>query len=149
MSAANERQVGGQHYKTTYEHWDLVLKLGLGYFEGQATKYVARWRKKGGPSDLRKAVHFVDKLLENWKVVADQHAALSFTCTPYSAVEEMPKFAEANELAFQEAAICEILATWITPDDLRRARALIGELIDDDARPVPLEDSNKHAERAS
>lgn len=36
----------------------------LGYFEGQITKYLVRWRKKGGYQDLLKAKSFMDKLLE-------------------------------------------------------------------------------------
>lgn len=61
---ANERQVGGQHYKTRIEHWDFVDANDLDYFQGQITKYVARWRDKGGVEDLRKARHFLDKYIE-------------------------------------------------------------------------------------
>jgi len=62
---ANDHQVGGQHYKTNYEHWDLVLATGMGYLEGCATKYVARWRNKDGVADLKKALHYVEKIQEN------------------------------------------------------------------------------------
>lgn len=61
---ANETQVGGTHYRTEIQHWDYVLANGLGYFEGQITKYVTRWRKKNGLQDLEKARHFLDKLIE-------------------------------------------------------------------------------------
>lgn len=65
--SANERQVGGQHYKATdggEEHWDRVARLGLDYFQGQITKYIERWKLKGGIQDLEKAQHFLDKYLE-------------------------------------------------------------------------------------
>lgn len=63
--AANDRQVGGTHYKTGgEEHWDRVHRLGLDYFQGQITKYVERWRSKGGIQDLEKARHFLDKYIE-------------------------------------------------------------------------------------
>jgi len=62
---ANETQVAGEHYRTTIQHWDYVLANDLGYFEGQITKYVTRWRKKNGLEDLRKARHFLDKLIES------------------------------------------------------------------------------------
>jgi hypothetical protein len=65
--AANDRQVGGEHYKTTegiVEHWDIVAQHSLDYFQGQITKYVMRWRKKGGLQDLQKARHFLDKYIE-------------------------------------------------------------------------------------
>jgi hypothetical protein len=62
---ANQRQIGGDHYKVGgEEHWDRVARLGLDYFQGQITKYVERWKKKGGLADLRKAEHFLQKYIE-------------------------------------------------------------------------------------
>ena len=61
---ANDKQIGGTHYKTTIEPWDAILDWKLGYLDGSAVKYLARWRKKGGVDDLRKAVHFIEKLIE-------------------------------------------------------------------------------------
>lgn len=65
-SRANDRQVGGTHYKGEgkVEHWDIVAQWGLDYFQGQITKYVMRWRAKGGIQDLEKARHFLDKYIE-------------------------------------------------------------------------------------
>lgn len=66
--AANERQVGGRHYKrqslSGKEHWDMVVDFGLDYFQGQITKYVMRYKQKNGVQDLLKARHFLDKLIE-------------------------------------------------------------------------------------
>jgi hypothetical protein len=63
---ANKIQIGGSHYQTGgLQHWDVVLMFGLGYFEGQITKYLFRWRKKNGVEDLKKARHFLDKLIES------------------------------------------------------------------------------------
>lgn len=65
MSTANNTQVGGQHYKTkTIQPWDFIAANGLGYFESNILKYVSRWRYKGGLDDLRKARHYLDKLIE-------------------------------------------------------------------------------------
>ena len=65
MSTANEIQVGGQHYKDkTIQPWDFIAANQLGYFEGNIVKYVSRWRDKGGVDDLRKARHYLDKLIE-------------------------------------------------------------------------------------
>lgn len=61
---ANATQVGGAHYQKPIQHWDYVVAQGLGYFEGQITKYVSRWRDKNGIEDLKKARHFLDKLIE-------------------------------------------------------------------------------------
>jgi hypothetical protein len=63
--SANEIQVAGSHYKTqAIEPWDYVAANGLGFFEGNVVKYVTRWRDKGGVEDLRKARHYIDKLIE-------------------------------------------------------------------------------------
>lgn len=65
LSSANDTQVGGQHYKAkTIQPWDFIAANGLGYFEGNIVKYVSRWRDKGGLDDLRKARHYLDKLIE-------------------------------------------------------------------------------------
>lgn len=63
---ANDRQVGGNHYKTPgkLEHWDLVGMFEWDYFQGQITKYLMRWRKKNGLEDLEKARHYLDKYIE-------------------------------------------------------------------------------------
>ena len=62
---ANERQVAGEHYKAEgFQHWDMVAAHKLDYFQGQITKYVMRWNKKGGIQDLHKAHHFLEKYIE-------------------------------------------------------------------------------------
>lgn len=64
-SGANATQVGGSHYKQfKYETWDVILDWGLGYLDGNAAKYLSRWRHKGGVEDLKKARHYIDKLIE-------------------------------------------------------------------------------------
>lgn len=62
--SANETQVGGDHYKMAYETWDVINAWELGYFDGNAVKYLSRWRKKGGVQDLKKAAHYIQKLIE-------------------------------------------------------------------------------------
>jgi hypothetical protein len=65
MSSANETQVAGNHYKTKQiQPWDYIAANELGYFEGNIVKYVSRWRDKGGIDDLRKAAHYLQKLIE-------------------------------------------------------------------------------------
>jgi hypothetical protein len=60
----NEKQYGGDHWKSRFQHWDLVAQLGLDYFQGNATKYVSRWRKKNGAEDLQKAAHYCEKAID-------------------------------------------------------------------------------------
>lgn len=65
MTTANETQVGGDHYKEkSIQPWDFIAANQLGYFEGNIVKYVSRWKDKGGINDLKKARHYLDKLIE-------------------------------------------------------------------------------------
>lgn len=59
------KQVGGRHYSDKeIQPWDYIYANNLGYFEGNCVKYVSRWRDKGGVEDLRKAIHYLEKLIE-------------------------------------------------------------------------------------
>lgn len=65
MSEANKVQVAGEHYKQMpIEPWDYIAANDLGFFEGNVVKYVTRWREKGDINDIRKARHYIDKLIE-------------------------------------------------------------------------------------
>jgi len=65
IPSANGKQVSGNHYKEKeIQPWDYIYANNLGYFEGNCVKYVSRWRDKGGVADLRKAIHYLEKLIE-------------------------------------------------------------------------------------
>lgn len=62
---ANQMQIGGDHYKgLKIQTWDYITANDLGYLEGCVIKYVSRWKKKNGVEDLRKAEHYLAKLIE-------------------------------------------------------------------------------------
>ena len=62
---ANDKQVAGTHYKNkAIQPWDYIVSNNLGYLEGNVVKYVSRWKDKGGVDDLKKARHYLDKLIE-------------------------------------------------------------------------------------
>lgn len=68
--SVNDRQIGGCHYAGEVQHWDIVYSVfGGDYLIGNATKYLARLGKKGGPEktleDLDKAIHYLQKKREN------------------------------------------------------------------------------------
>ena len=63
MTASN-KQIGGSHYQSSMQCWDFILANDLGYLEGTAIKYLTRFRKKNGVEDLKKAKHFIEKLIE-------------------------------------------------------------------------------------
>jgi len=65
LEKANNKQVGGEHYKDKHiQPWDAIHEWGLGFFSGNVVKYVARHREKNGIEDLKKARHYLDKLIE-------------------------------------------------------------------------------------
>ncbi len=68
--SANDRQVGGNHYRqqaaaSGEQHWDRMWRLyGRGYFIGQITRYAERYHLKNGVQDLDKIGHYLEKLKE-------------------------------------------------------------------------------------
>ena len=58
-------QVGGSHYKNNHiQPVEFIYYNDLDFFEGSAIKYITRWRQKGGLEDLKKAIHFLEMLIE-------------------------------------------------------------------------------------
>jgi hypothetical protein len=67
---ADDVQYGGDHYKEmgvqpwkAMESW-MSHEAFMGFLRGNAIKYLARTDKKGGVEDLKKARHYLDKLIE-------------------------------------------------------------------------------------
>lgn len=69
MTDPNDHQIGGQHYVSlSVQPWGAMQSWMSpeqfeGYLRGNVIKYVARYDKKGGVEDLRKAAHYLDKLI--------------------------------------------------------------------------------------
>jgi hypothetical protein len=62
---ANTNQVGGSHYAAkAIQPWDFIIANNIGYLEGNIIKYLSRWKDKGGIEDLKKAQHYLQKLIE-------------------------------------------------------------------------------------
>jgi hypothetical protein len=65
-TAARARQAGGDHYvKLKIQPIEYIQANGLGYHEGNVLKYITRWKDKDGIKDLRKAVHYLELLIEH------------------------------------------------------------------------------------
>lgn len=61
----SQRQVGGKHYTVLpIQPWEVIENNDMGFFDGNALKYIMRFRAKGGVEDLEKARHYLDKLIE-------------------------------------------------------------------------------------
>lgn len=58
-------QEGGDHYKKmAIQPVEYIHANKLDYFEGNVIKYVTRHRTKKGAEDLRKAIHYLQMILE-------------------------------------------------------------------------------------
>lgn len=70
VTQANHKQIGGDHYMNmgvqpwkAMESW-MTPEEFRGFLKGNAIKYLARSNTKGGITDLRKAYHYLEKLIE-------------------------------------------------------------------------------------
>jgi len=65
MDGSLKQQVGGTHYKgMTIQPVEFIHANNIGFLEGNAIKYLCRWRSKNGIADLEKARHYIDMLIE-------------------------------------------------------------------------------------
>jgi len=60
------RQEGGTHYSMPIQPIEYIMKNGLGFCEGNVVKYVSRHRQKNGVEDLKKAIHYLEMLIEEY-----------------------------------------------------------------------------------
>jgi hypothetical protein len=130
---ANEKQVGGSHYKNTtdMQHWDFIELYGLGYLEGYSTKYLVRWRQKGGLQDLQKAEHIVIKLLELHEKYGRTNRS------PIINEEACRAWCETQKMKVEDQVAFTCICAWRKNVDLRSAILLIRELQREaTARPI-------------
>lgn len=117
MSRANERQVGGEHYKgVDYEHWDWICDIRLHYLLACASKYVTRSRNKNGRQDLEKAVHYIEKAEEKGITGSIEMRR----------AEYFWRFVLENALTLQEAEIC----WYLMEGQFKQARVALFELLE-------------------
>ena len=65
MTNALEKQEGGNHYKDySIQPIEYIHANNIPFAEGSVIKYVTRWRDKNGVADLKKAIHFLELLIE-------------------------------------------------------------------------------------
>ena len=64
QSALN-KQVSGNHYKDKGIQPIVYIHANdLGFCAGNVVKYVTRYKTKGGAADIKKAIHYLELLLE-------------------------------------------------------------------------------------
>lgn len=140
---ANQMQVGGDHYSADYQHWDWVADAQVGYFEANATKYLSRWWKKNGVEDLKKAYHYIMKILDLVNDPVRCFVNTNLHVSEYSgdrqfANECFLKFVQSANVPPNEKGIIIAIGCWRTDDDLRAILREIDVLImDASAGAVP------------
>lgn len=59
------KQEGGDHYKNSkIQPIEYIHANGLKFCEGNVIKYVTRHKSKNGAEDIKKAIHYLELLLE-------------------------------------------------------------------------------------
>ena len=60
-----DTQIGGNHYKNLkIQPIEYIMANNLNYCQGNAIKYLTRYKDKNGLEDLKKAKHYIDILIQ-------------------------------------------------------------------------------------
>lgn len=128
MENPNDKQVAGQHYRASYQHWDMIFDLSqsLIYFQGCATKYAARWRKKYSDAirqieDLEKVAHYVEKML--W-LLENASNVPSNTLLDGAEADAFCNFVQDNDFTREDQIMLEKILFFENAADLRLAKAM-------------------------
>ena len=125
--SADSRQIGGIHYKTAdpngMQHWTYCALQNIAYLEGCATKYLMRWRSKGGLADLEKALHYVEKRVE-----MTNKPALEFNCGCRTGKLFDDLIAD-NNIPDREAALIDTIMHWRSKNELKLAGKALAEFL--------------------
>ena len=63
MSALS-KQEGGSHYQGKIQMIEFIMANNISYPEGCAMKYLYRHKNKNGLEDLKKAIHYIELIME-------------------------------------------------------------------------------------
>ena len=122
---ANDTQVGGNHYKgKKFQPWDWD-KYGIGTFEMDILHYVTR--QKNGQQDLEKAVHYCEKLLEEYSRFSRRNrvpGALQDRILPV-----VSEYCDEWSMVGRQRAIIGCLLLWQSDMDILRLKHEIQLLI--------------------
>jgi len=124
MTDVNEKQVGGRHYKSGYQHWDFVITHELHYLLACATKYVTR-RKGDRFEDLQKAIHYIEKMID-----ASKSGSVEIGCKFFAErQEDIELFCRENELTFREYEVIREIVVATDAEGLETAIEIIREIM--------------------
>jgi hypothetical protein len=62
---ALRRQEGGSHYRGyAIQPVEYIVANNIGFLAGNVIKYATRYKDKNGAEDIRKAIHYLELILE-------------------------------------------------------------------------------------
>ena len=65
MYKATDKQIGGSHYKENkIQPIEFIHANNIPFIEANVIKYITRHKFKNGAEDLRKAIHYIEMLIE-------------------------------------------------------------------------------------
>lgn len=144
--SASDYQIGGDHYRAEYQHWDWCIDIRLGYLESASTKYVTRWQGKNGVQDVEKAIHYLIKLkeshcqLDGFGIPRSKNRSMFvFTGHPNDfdrAMKATRRFCKANNLSDLESTFMEVVGSWTNEGDLSLAIGLATRILNELAIPA-------------
>lgn len=66
--SALDTQEGGNHYRTmVIQPVEFIVANEIGFREGNVIKYVTRHRNKNGAEDIKKAMHYLQMILDEYE----------------------------------------------------------------------------------
>ena len=124
MPDVNDKQVGGRHYKSGYQHWDFVITHELHYLLGCATKYLTR-RKGNRHEDLEKSIHYLEKMID-----AGKAKQVDIGCKFFAErQEDIELFCRENELTFREYEAIREIVVATDVEGLETAIEIVNEIL--------------------
>lgn len=113
--SVNSIQIGGNHYKCEYQHWDLCWELHADWFQGCISKYLTRYPKKHkGMIDLEKSKHYLQKYIEVTKSSNVETCSCETEAYIKNRFQLLNKFYESNGIGENDSrrAIVDIIFNW-------------------------------------
>tara|TARA_R100001086_G_C11744029_1_gene233335 strand:- start:13 stop:609 length:597 start_codon:yes stop_codon:yes gene_type:complete len=74
QSSSSMKQVGGNHYeKKKIQPWDVTLDWKLDPWLASVVRYISRHQDKNGIEDIRKAIHYLKYVEENYSTIKEKY----------------------------------------------------------------------------
>lgn len=140
QSRSHVEQVGGTHYQAPYQHWDLMDDHQVSYLESCASKYVMRWREKGGIQDLQKSISYLKKRLAAMEakdtIRENKNVEEFLSCGPSYIYRnfnipplKLDRFLDQANVPSEESWIIKLILQWENKNDLLSAIDGLAKLI--------------------